>query len=185
MATWCSTSWAPVPSWCRSCAATPATAWRATAGCPRSPTPAAGTWPTNSTPSSRPTAGCGWPATDQAAWATAWPGSSTSRSATGRAPPTVSGAAGKGHRRERTGYRTGMAESVLIVDDDPVVRRMLQLSFESEGFDVSTAGDGLEGLEAMRSGKPDVVILDIMMPKLHRMRVMNEVNGDDNLRGTP
>ena len=78
-----------------------------------------------------------------------------------------------------------MAESVLIVDDDPVVRRMLQLSFESEGFDVSTAGDGLEGLEAMRSGKPDVVILDIMMPKLDGMRVMNEVNGDDNLRGTP
>jgi len=78
-----------------------------------------------------------------------------------------------------------MAESVLIVDDDPVVRRMLQLSFESEGFDVSTAGDGLEGLEAMRSGKPDVVILDIMMPKLDGMRVMNEVNGDDDLRGTP
>ena len=79
-----------------------------------------------------------------------------------------------------------MAEaSVLIVDDDPVVRRMLQLSFESEGFDVLTAGDGFEGLEAMRSGKPDVVVLDIMMPKLDGMRVMNEVNGDDNLRGTP
>ena len=78
-----------------------------------------------------------------------------------------------------------MAESVLIVDDDPVVRRMLQLSFESEGFDVLTAGDGLEGLEAMRSGKPDVVILDIMMPKLDGMKVLNEVNDDDNLRGTP
>jgi len=78
-----------------------------------------------------------------------------------------------------------MAESVLIVDDDPVVRRMLQLSFESEGFDVITAGDGLEGLEAMRSGKPNVVILDIMMPKLDGMKVMNEVNADDDLRGMP
>jgi len=78
-----------------------------------------------------------------------------------------------------------MAESVLIVDDDPVVRRMLQLSFESEGFSVLTAGDGLEGLEAMRSGKPDVVILDIMMPKLDGMKVMNELNDDDDLRGTP
>jgi DNA-binding response OmpR family regulator len=78
-----------------------------------------------------------------------------------------------------------MAESVLIVDDDPVVRRMLQLSFESEGFDVLTAGDGLEGLELMRSGKPDVVILDIMMPKLDGMKVMNEVNADDDLRGMP
>ena len=79
-----------------------------------------------------------------------------------------------------------MAEaSVLIVDDDPVVRRMLQLSFESEGFDVLTAGDGFEGLEAMRSGKPNVVVLDIMMPKLDGMKVMRELQSDDNLRGTP
>ena len=81
---------------------------------------------------------------------------------------------------------TVMAEaSVLIVDDDPVVRRMLQLSFESEGFDVLTAGDGFEGLEAMRSGKPNVVVLDIMMPKLDGMKVMSELNDDDDLRGTP
>jgi DNA-binding response OmpR family regulator len=79
-----------------------------------------------------------------------------------------------------------MAEAnVLIVDDDPVVRRMLQLSFESEGFDVLTAGDGLEGLEAMRSGKPDVIILDIMMPKLDGMKVLDEMNADDDLRGLP
>jgi DNA-binding response OmpR family regulator len=79
-----------------------------------------------------------------------------------------------------------MAEaSVLIVDDDPVVRRMLQLSFESEGFDVLTAGDGMEGLEAIRSSRPDVVVLDIMMPKLDGMKVMRELNSDDELRGTP
>ena len=78
-----------------------------------------------------------------------------------------------------------MPASVLIVDDDPVVRRMLQLSFESEGFDVLTAGDGLEGLESMRAKKPDVVVLDIMMPKLDGMKVINEVNDDDDLRGMP
>ena len=88
--------------------------------------------------------------------------------------------------RGESRYRTDMAEaSVLIVDDDPVVRRMLQLSFESEGFDVLTAGDGIEGLEAMRSGKPNVVVLDIMMPKLDGMKVMRELMGDDDLRGTP
>jgi DNA-binding response OmpR family regulator len=75
--------------------------------------------------------------------------------------------------------------SVLIVDDDPVVRRMLQLSFESEGFDVSTASDGLEGLEAIRRDKPNVVVLDIMMPKLDGMRVMDELRMDDDLRGMP
>ena len=78
-----------------------------------------------------------------------------------------------------------MPESVLIVDDDPVIRRMLQLSFESEGFEVSTANDGVEGLDAMRSNRPDVVVLDIMMPKLDGMKVMREVATDDDLRGTP
>jgi DNA-binding response OmpR family regulator len=75
--------------------------------------------------------------------------------------------------------------SVLVVDDDPVVRRMLQLSFESEGFKVLTAGDGLEGLEQIRSGHPDVVVLDIMMPKLDGMKVLRELNDDDELKGTP
>jgi DNA-binding response OmpR family regulator len=75
--------------------------------------------------------------------------------------------------------------NVLIVDDDPVVRRMLQLSFESEGFDVSTASDGLEGLEAIRRDKPNVVVLDIMMPKLDGMKVMDELRMDDDLRGMP
>ena len=78
-----------------------------------------------------------------------------------------------------------MPESVLIVDDDPVIRRMLQLSFESEGFEVTTANDGVEGLDAMRSSRPDVVVLDIMMPKLDGMKVMREVATDDDLRGTP
>jgi DNA-binding response OmpR family regulator len=75
--------------------------------------------------------------------------------------------------------------NVLIVDDDPVIRRMLQLSFESEGFKVTTANDGVEGLDAMRSNRPDVVVLDIMMPRLDGMKVMREVVSDDDLRGTP
>jgi len=75
--------------------------------------------------------------------------------------------------------------SVLVVDDDPVIRRMLQLSYESEGFRVTTAADGIEGLEALRTSPPDVLILDIMMPKLDGMKVMRELNADDELRGTP
>ena len=75
--------------------------------------------------------------------------------------------------------------NVLIVDDDPVVRRMLQLTFEAEGFDVLTAGDGIEGLEVVRSGHPDVLVLDIMMPKLDGMKVMRELKSDDDLAGIP
>jgi DNA-binding response OmpR family regulator len=75
--------------------------------------------------------------------------------------------------------------SVLIVDDDPVVRRMLQLTFESEGFPVNTAGDGMEALESIRGDRPSVVILDIMMPKVDGLKVMTELHNDDELRTLP
>jgi DNA-binding response OmpR family regulator len=75
--------------------------------------------------------------------------------------------------------------SVLVVDDDPVIRRMLQLSYESEGFRVTTAADGVEGLEALRTSPPDVLILDIMMPKLDGMKVMDELKADERLRSIP
>jgi DNA-binding response OmpR family regulator len=75
--------------------------------------------------------------------------------------------------------------SVLVVDDDPVIRRMLQLSYESEGFQVATAADGVEGLEALRASPPDVLILDIMMPKLDGMRVMDELKSDERLSSIP
>jgi len=75
--------------------------------------------------------------------------------------------------------------SVLVVDDDPVIRRMLQLSYESEGFEVTTAADGVEGLEALRTSPPDVLILDIMMPKLDGMKVMDELKADERLRSIP
>ena len=75
--------------------------------------------------------------------------------------------------------------SVLIVDDDPVVRRMLQLTFESEGFDVITAADGIEALSAVRADRPAVMVLDIMMPKLDGMKVMRELKADDALRAIP
>jgi len=75
--------------------------------------------------------------------------------------------------------------SVLIVDDDPVVRRMLQLTFESEGFDVITAADGVEALAAVRADRPAIIVLDIMMPKLDGMKVMRELKADDALRAIP
>jgi DNA-binding response OmpR family regulator len=75
--------------------------------------------------------------------------------------------------------------TVLIVDDDPVVRRMLQLTFESEGFLVATAADGVEALSDIRAEPPAIIVLDIMMPKLDGMKVMRELKSDDALRHIP
>lgn len=67
---------------------------------------------------------------------------------------------------------------VLAVDDDPVILRLLQLNLELEGHEVSTAGDGRAGLEAIRRERPEVVLLDVMMPHLDGFQVCSEVRAD-------
>jgi len=55
---------------------------------------------------------------------------------------------------------------VLVVDDDLAVNRLVQMNLAAEGFDVVSATDGLEALEVFDQEQPDLVILDIHMPKL-------------------
>lgn len=61
---------------------------------------------------------------------------------------------------------------VLIADDDPSIRRMLALTLEKEGYRTSNACDGSEALEAMRAGQADLVLLDLMMPKVTGWEVL-------------
>ena len=68
-----------------------------------------------------------------------------------------------------------MALSVLVVDDDPVILRLLQVNFELEGIGVVTAVDGEEGLKMAQTDPPDLVISDIMMPKVNGL----ELGADD------
>ncbi|GAA1406685.1 two-component system response regulator CseB [Kitasatospora putterlickiae] len=55
---------------------------------------------------------------------------------------------------------------VLLVEDDAVIRRSVQLALERYGYEVEVTGDGLDGLEAFRAGAHDVLILDVMLPGL-------------------
>lgn len=57
-------------------------------------------------------------------------------------------------------------ERVLIVDDDPDIRRILELYLEKEGFDIASATEGQEAINQIDEFKPDLIILDIMMPGL-------------------
>jgi pilus assembly protein CpaE len=64
-------------------------------------------------------------------------------------------------------FREGpMAARILIVDDDPHVQRLLSYTLRQEGFDASVAPDGAEALRLWESQRPDLVILDIMLPKV-------------------
>jgi DNA-binding response OmpR family regulator len=59
-----------------------------------------------------------------------------------------------------------MSPRILAVDDEPLYIQLLQVNLKAEGYDVVTAGDGDEALEKVSSIRPDLVILDVMMPKL-------------------
>ncbi len=68
-----------------------------------------------------------------------------------------------------------MDTKLLIVDDDPNICDMLKLYFENEGYKVKTAGDGVEGISAFKIYNPDLVLLDIMMPKKDGWQVCREI----------
>ena len=65
---------------------------------------------------------------------------------------------------------------VLVIDDEPAVRLLLQRNLEFAGFEVETAEDGAQGLLAVRRGLVDVVVLDLMMPQVDGFEVLAELS---------
>ncbi len=74
---------------------------------------------------------------------------------------------------------------ILLVEDEELVRRMYRKKLELENFDVETAADGEEGLAKVREFKPDLVLLDIVMPKLNGIEVLKSIKADLKLKGIP
>ena len=75
--------------------------------------------------------------------------------------------------------------TVLVVDDDPVILKLLEVNFEMEGFDVLVAHDGQEGIAVARESRPDVVVSDIMMPKQSGLELVVALKGDPATRDIP
>jgi two-component system OmpR family response regulator len=73
---------------------------------------------------------------------------------------------------------------VLLVDDDPVIIRLLEVNFRLDGFDVSSASHGTEALERVRAERPDAVVLDVMMPGLDGYQVAAAIREDAQLAAT-
>ena len=71
-----------------------------------------------------------------------------------------------------------MAISVLIVEDDKNIQSLLQMYLEKEGYAVTVADDGGQGLTKFRSIKPDLVLLDVMMPVMDGWTVCKMIRAD-------
>ena len=74
---------------------------------------------------------------------------------------------------------------VLIVEDDPLMSRMYEEIFKFEGYEVEIATDGQEGLDKVRTGKPTLILLDIMMPKLNGIQVLEKLKADPETKSIP
>lgn len=72
-------------------------------------------------------------------------------------------------------------KNIMIVDDDPHVVRSLTFVLNKEGYNISTTTDGEEALEKIRDSKPNLMILDVMMPRKNGYEVCQEVKGNPNL----
>jgi DNA-binding response OmpR family regulator len=77
------------------------------------------------------------------------------------------------------------ARSVLVVEDDPVILRLLEVNFELEGFTVLLAHDGAAGIEAARAHLPDVILTDIMMPHTSGLELLTALRADPETKGIP
>lgn len=70
-----------------------------------------------------------------------------------------------------------MVDKILIVDDEPTVLELVRRNLEREGYQVVTASDGQEGMRMVYAERPDLVILDVMMPELDGWQVCQRVRG--------
>ena len=68
-----------------------------------------------------------------------------------------------------------MDTKILVVDDDPNISDLLKIYFENEGYEVKTVGDGAEGINYFKMYEPDLVLLDIMLPKKDGWQVCREI----------
>ncbi|WP_053365951.1 response regulator transcription factor [Bacillus sp. FJAT-27245] len=69
--------------------------------------------------------------------------------------------------------------SILIVEDEEKIARVLELELEFEGYSVTKAADGIEGLEAYRTGKWDLILLDVMMPGMSGIDLLRRIRAND------
>ncbi|MGH9131470.1 MAG: response regulator transcription factor, partial [Acidimicrobiales bacterium] len=75
--------------------------------------------------------------------------------------------------------------TVLVVDDDPVIQRLLSVNFEMEGYEVLIAGNGAEGISTAHSARPDIVVLDVMMPGMDGLEVATTLKSDPDTAAIP
>lgn len=77
------------------------------------------------------------------------------------------------------------AKKILIAEDDGFISEVYSTKLSLEGFDICIALDGKEALERVKTEKPDLILLDIMMPKLDGLEILEKLKADSGLKKIP
>jgi len=76
-------------------------------------------------------------------------------------------------------------KKVLIIEDEQLIADLLQRKLQGQGYYAVVARDGEAGLAAIKKEKPDLVLLDILLPRMNGFEVLAEVKKDEEIKGTP
>ncbi len=82
-------------------------------------------------------------------------------------------------------YVLGSSVSIIYVDDDPILRQFACVNLASEHATVATAADGVEALESMAAFKPDIMLLDLEMPRMDGFEVLERLRASETWRHLP
>jgi DNA-binding response OmpR family regulator len=78
-----------------------------------------------------------------------------------------------------------MLKKILLIEDDKFLRELMNKKLVSMGYDVATAGDGETGLTAIKETRPDVVLLDLILPGINGFEVLERAKKDPETAGVP
>jgi len=78
-----------------------------------------------------------------------------------------------------------MAKRILIIDDDPIALELIEYALQQEGYETITAPNGVEGLAKVRDEKPDLVVLDVMLPGLDGFEVCHRLRAEPETARLP
>ena len=78
-----------------------------------------------------------------------------------------------------------MSQKILVVDDEPEIVSMIEMRLEASGYEVISANDGQEGLDKAKKESPDLIILDVMMPKMDGFKVCGLLKADTRYKNIP
>jgi len=78
-----------------------------------------------------------------------------------------------------------MPQKIVLVEDEELIANLLEKKLKEEGYEVIVARDGEEGLAKIKEARPDLILLDIIMPKMGGFEVMEEISKNEELRKIP